>query len=709
MMNKLGIFILNSDDSLIVVILVGVFTVLDFILAYGIKGERPFIKYFIMINDCLIVTALYSYLSMHTVLMLSVPVIKSALYFNRKFSLVAGISSSIAMFAAHILSVSLSIVPDDVIVKSYFAAIIFGFLPRFIQFVLINIAIAILTRNSSELFNKLDGYKKLEAALAKVESARKEILHNRSVTQALGDSYVTVFSVDIDKDEMRAEKLEKTTKIQGIDRVGVSEKPYSEIVAAFSENNVDEEDREKFDELFSAESIRDACRKNESSVLKIGCKMRGAHICSEISIVPMNSEEHPNSVVIGIRNISDQVAKEQEQLEKMEKMMNEAKRASSAKSNFLSRMSHDIRTPLNGIIGLFEIDEKHPDDIELWRENRKKATVAANHLLSLINDVLDMSKLEDGSIVIPNEPFDIFETTFETVTIVTMRAADAGINMEYLGGDIEIPVKYVYGSPLHLKQIFLNIYGNSIKYNKPGGFIKTKVEIKKITDTKVMFKCIVSDTGVGMSPEFLEHLFEPFSQEKNDARSFYQGTGLGMSIVKTLVEKMNGTIDVASEEGVGTTFAVSIPFEIADEASVRTPENAKEEADISGTKILIVEDNELNMEIAVSLLEDMGAAVTCAANGKEAVDIFNNNPKGTFDVILMDIMMPIMDGFTATRAIRALKREDAGLIPIIAMTANAFTEDVQHAKEAGMNAHLAKPIDVIKMTNVIAKYRNKNY
>lgn len=708
-MNKLGIFILNSDDSLIVVILVGVFTVLDFILAYAVKGEKPFIKYIIMINDCLIVTVLYSFLSMHTVLMFSVPVIKSALYFNRKFSFISGVSASIAMFAAHILSVSLSIVPDDVIVRSYFAAIVFGFLPRFIQFVLINITVAILTRNTSDLFNKLDGYKKLEAALAKVEFARKEILHNRSVTQALGDSYVTVFSVDIDKDEMRAEKLEKTTKIQGIERIGVSPRPYSEIIAAFSENNVDAEDRQKFDELFNAESIRKVCRENVSSVSRINCRMRGAHICSEISIVPMNSEEYPNSVVIGIRNISDQVAKEQEQLEKMEKMMNEAKRANSAKSNFLSRMSHDIRTPLNGIIGLFEIDEKHPDDIELWRENRKKATVAANHLLSLINDVLDMSKLEDGSIVIPNEPFDIFETTFETVTIVTMRAADAGINMEYLGGDIEIPVKYVYGSPLHLKQIFLNIYGNSIKYNKPGGFIKTKVEIKKITDTKVMFKCIVSDTGIGMSPEFLEHLFEPFSQEKNDARSFYQGTGLGMSIVKTLVEKMNGTIDVASEEGVGTTFAVSIPFEIADEASVRTPENAKEEADISGTKILIVEDNELNMEIAVSLLEDMGAAVTCAANGKEAVDIFNNNPKGTFDVILMDVMMPIMDGFTATRAIRALKREDAGLIPIIAMTANAFAEDVQHAKEAGMNAHLAKPIDVIKMTNVIAKYRNKNY
>ena len=382
----------------------------------------------------------------------------------------------------------------------------------------------------------------------------------------------------------------------------------------------------------------------------------------------------------------------------------QAQKANAAKSSFLSRMSHDIRTPLNGIIGLIKINETHMDDRELVKTNQDKMLVSADHLLSLINDVLQMSKLEDENIEISHEPIDLGEISREVGTIISGRTAEAGIAFEI--GKQELPVSYVYGSPLHIRQIFLNIYGNCIKYNKPHGKVTTTLKCLGEKNGIVTYRWTISDTGIGMSEEFLKHIFEPFVQEHSDARTVYSGTGLGMSIVKKIIDRMNGTIVVTSKEGEGSTFVITLPFEIAEKPE-EIPAEMDGEVNIAGLHLLLAEDNELNSEIARTLLEDEGAITTIVNDGQQAVDIFSRNKPGTFDAILMDIMMPEMDGLSATKAIRALDREDAGTIPIIAMTANAFDEDEKKCMEAGMNAHLVKPLDIQKMKEAVCRYLNK--
>ena len=376
------------------------------------------------------------------------------------------------------------------------------------------------------------------------------------------------------------------------------------------------------------------------------------------------------------------------------------KKANKSKSDFLSRMSHDMRTPLNGIIGLLQIVDRHFDDKELVLESHKKMHVAANYLLSLINDVLQMSKIEDGNVPLTKDIIDFSELTKDIIDIIEQRAKERGIKMQFNAkNDIRYP--FVYGSPVHLRQIFFNIYGNCIKYNHIGGSIVTTSDYTETDDGVVMYEWTITDTGIGMSKEYKEHIFEPFSQERQYIGSAHHGIGLGMSIVKGLIEKMGGSIEVESEEGVGSTFIIKIPFKIAS-----TPDKVNKqtsELKIDGLNLLLVEDNELNAEIAETLLSDEGAVVTVAKDGSQAVNIFKEKPEGSFDAILMDIMMPVMDGLTATKKIRALNHPDAKKIPIIAMTANAFKEDKEKCLAAGMNAHLAKPIEIENVKKVLCE------
>lgn len=387
----------------------------------------------------------------------------------------------------------------------------------------------------------------------------------------------------------------------------------------------------------------------------------------------------------------------------LEAAKKEAERANAAKSDFLSRMSHDIRTPLNGIIGIIEINSRHNDPV-FQEENRKKAKVAADHLLSLINDVLELSKLEDSRTSVVTEPFDIRSIAPDVMTMAKMRAAEVGITLEYEDDPSVYVHPYVYGNALYLRQIFLNIAGNAIKYNRPGGIVRGRIDYEGEEGDTVIYSCTIEDNGIGMSEEFLAHVFEPFAQAGGGARSTYQGVGLGMSIVKSIVDKMGGKVEVKSKLGEGSTFKVTIPYKIVpDELIPRKPDNEDYgNVDINGIRILMAEDNELNSEIARYLLEDSGAVVTPVSNGRECVDAYKNSEEGSFDLILMDIMMPVMDGLTAAREIRACGRRDAD-IPIIAMTANAFSEDAKLSREAGMNAHLAKPLDIKELLIAIAK------
>ena len=401
-------------------------------------------------------------------------------------------------------------------------------------------------------------------------------------------------------------------------------------------------------------------------------------------------------------DVTKLVLEERNRQQELKKAKEAAERANEAKTSFLSRMSHDIRTPLNGIIGLLKIDEQHADNRELVDANREKIRVSADHLQSLINDVLQMSKLENGEFNLEYEALDLNQLSRDVLTIVEMRATEAGITLEYGKDSDEVKYPYVYGSALHLRQIFVNVYSNAIKYNHVGGRIMTHFKLLGQEGDQVRYEWQISDTGIGMKPEFLEHIFEPFAQERTDARSIYRGTGLGMAIVKSLIDRMGGTIEVTSEEGVGSTFRIELSFRIAAKEELIEKKERLKEGSVEGLHLLMAEDNELNAEIAKLQLEEAGAEVTVVKDGQQAVELFEKLPAATFDAILMDIMMPVMDGLSATRAIRALEREDAGEIPIIAMTANAFEEDEKKSLEAGMNAHLSKPLKIELVVATIA-------
>lgn len=392
-------------------------------------------------------------------------------------------------------------------------------------------------------------------------------------------------------------------------------------------------------------------------------------------------------------------------LHRAQKEQQKADAANAAKTAFLTRMSHDIRTPLNGILGLIEIEELKDGDMQVARESRAKARVAANHLLSLINDILEMGKIEDRKLTLEHAPFNLKELCDDALVLCKLRASGNGITMQ----DNSLPYAtgpYMIGSPTHIRRIIINLLDNSIKYNKRGGSVTFSSQTKPLDDGRALFCFSVSDTGIGMAPEFLKHIYEPFAQEGDDARSKFQGTGMGMPIVKSLIELMGGTIEISSEVGVGSTFNVQIPLDIDKNPLAR--ERADGQANscsLAGMNVLLAEDNELNAEIAQALLESEGIVVTRAADGNEAVDLYVGRPAGSFDAILMDIMMPGMDGYEATRAIRLSEKADAADIPIIALTANAFAEDAQAAHDAGMNAHLPKPLDFNKLKNMLARIK----
>ena len=379
-----------------------------------------------------------------------------------------------------------------------------------------------------------------------------------------------------------------------------------------------------------------------------------------------------------------------------------AEAANEAKTEFLQRMSHDIRTPINGICGLVDMADHYADDMEKQTEYRTKIKEASNLLLELVNDVLDMSKLESGEIVLEELPFNLRSISREVFAVIDQMAAEQNIRIVW--EKKEITHRDLIGSPGYVKRVMMNILSNAVKYNRENGHIYLScMEIPSEQPGMTIMEFICRDTGIGMTEDFQKHIFEPFVQEHTGSRTKFPGTGLGMSIAKNLVEKMGGTITFESEDGVGTTFLIRVPFKIDLDTDKREEQKDISEKTIKGLHILLAEDNELNMEIAEFLLQNEGADVTKAWNGQEAVELFRKSEPGEFDVILMDIMMPVMNGYEATKMIRSLDREDAKEVPIIAMTANAFTEDRIRAKEAGMDEHIVKPVDVGLLIKVIHK------
>ena len=398
---------------------------------------------------------------------------------------------------------------------------------------------------------------------------------------------------------------------------------------------------------------------------------------------------------------------QKQELEKEEKYKAElliaakkAEAANEAKTEFLQRMSHDIRTPINGICGMLDVADHYADDMEKQTECRAKIKEASYLLLELVNEVLDMSKLESDEVILEEIPFNLSCISREVFVVIEQIAAEQNIRIVW--EKKEIIHRDLIGSPGHVKRVMMNILSNAVKYNRANGQIYISCrEIPSEQPGMTTMEFVCRDTGIGMTEEFQKHIFEPFAQEDAGSRTKFAGTGLGMAISKNLVEKMGGTITFESKEGAGTTFVIRVPFQIDTDRSGRSETGEKTEVSIRGLHILLAEDNELNMEIAEFLLRNEGAVVTKAWNGQEAVEIFEKSGSGEFDVILMDIMMPVMNGYEAAKRIRSLDREDAQVIPIIAMTANAFVEDRMKAKEAGMNEHIGKPVDGKLLVKVI--------
>lgn len=534
-----------------------------------------------------------------------------------------------------------------------------------------------------------------------ITKTRENELKYQSLLYATSQIYYAIYHIDLKKDKM--EKISSSNQTYK----AVSGQLYaSEQIQGFCKKYVMDSYQQKFSAFFDLSTLAERL----SGKMFISMEYPNHQgIWRRATFIAQNHEDStlPTNVLYVTQIIDESKQKELTYQRKLENAIDEAKRANAAKSDFLSRMSHDIRTPINGIMGMLDIASKVQDQPEKVQDCYEKMRFSASHLLTLINDILDMNKLESGELSNDQKVFNIPEMIRGCWDVLEYQAEQSGIT----GTQIDLSgITYpdVIGSPLHFRQVLMNLLTNAIKYNKPGGSIHISTKLtQKICDT-VYYQFTISDTGIGMSQEFLAHIFEPFAQEYSGARTNYQGTGLGMAIVHRLVQAMGGDIQIESQKDIGSTFTIILPFTISDVSD--TPQvSVSDTASVSldGLKILVVEDNDLNLEIVTYLLEEEGVTVTSAKNGKEACRIFLESEPGEFDLILMDIMMPVMNGLEATRYIRDSGHPNALSIPIIAMTANAFADDVQKSRQAGMNEHLAKPLDPNTLKKAIAAYRTK--
>ena len=467
--------------------------------------------------------------------------------------------------------------------------------------------------------------------------------------------------------------------------------------------------REQYREFLDFDTLAERLR-NTNFVSNEFMNINGEWRVSRFIVKSRDTQGNVVDVLYVVRDITEEKLRELMYQKQLKASMEDAQRANISKTAFLQRMSHDIRTPLNGIVGMIHIAEKHKNDVAKLREFRQKVLQSTDYLQKLINNVLDISKLESGSLMLEYKSFDLVELLSNNMTVVAMSAYENGVRFE---GGVEantIRHRYLIGSPVHLSRVLMNLASNAIKYNHFHGTVNVHCEELSDDGDTAVFQFVCSDTGLGMSEEFQKHAFDAFAQEGKRSTTTFSGSGLGLSIVRDIVELMGGTIELESEENIGSTFTFTVPFEIEHLAEKNDPQkdNCPLSMNLSGKRVLLVEDNAINMEIAHAILEEEHLDIAEAKNGKEALEIFRNSKTGEYDFIIMDVMMPVMDGLEATKAIRELEREDAKKIPIIAMTANAFEEDRKACLDAGMDEHIGKPIDIPLLKSAIIKLLAKS-
>ena len=462
--------------------------------------------------------------------------------------------------------------------------------------------------------------------------------------------------------------------------------------------------REQYREFLNFDTLTERLR-NTNYVSTEFVSINGGWRLSRFIVKSRDTQGNVVDVLYVVRDITEEKLRELMYQKQLKASMEDAQRANISKTAFLQRMSHDIRTPLNGIVGMIHIAQKHSNDVAKLQECRQKVLQSTDYLQKLINNVLDISKLESGSLMLEYKSFDLVELLNNNMTVVAMSAYENGVRFE---GGLEastIRHRYLIGSPVHLSRVLMNLASNAIKYNHFHGTVNVHCEELSDDGNMAVFQFVCSDTGLGMSEEFQKHAFDVFAQEGKQSTTTFSGSGLGLSIVKDIIELMGGMIELESKENVGSTFTVTVPFKIDHLVENNDSQNdsCSQSMELSGKRVLLVEDNAINMEIAHAILEEEHLNITEAKNGKEALEIFQNSKLNEYDVIIMDVMMPVMDGLEATKAIRMLEREDAKKIPIIAMTANAFEEDRKACLDAGMDEHIGKPIDIPLLKRTITK------
>ena len=530
---------------------------------------------------------------------------------------------------------------------------------------------------------------------AKKERARKHLQFRKDLIATIGKIYCAIYFLDLDKGTYM-EITGKSAYQNTLGNEGLLNKG-NRIVRRFL---VAPESQASMKNFLDPSTLSDRLRERDT-LCQSYLTTDGIWHLGRFLVKGRHEDGSIATLLYTIHDIDETKRAEIAYQEELKKSAREAQIANQAKTDFLRRMSHDIRTPINGILGMIEIADNHPTDIEKLKDCRHKIRQAAGTLLSMVSDILDMNKLESGMFEPESVPFDIWALLMEVNHLTEMQAPAYGVTVHVKNPPF--PVRRVIGSPTFLRRVLLNIASNALKYNRRGGRIEFSCDKIELTGEKVYFTLTCADTGIGMSPSFQQRAFEPFTQESNTARTHYMGTGLGLSIVKEFISKMGGTITLSSQKDVGTRFTITIPFTI-DHASQEAETVSQSPVSLSGLHVLLVEDNELNREIALCLLEKEGMEITTCENGAEAVKAFRESPLGYYDLILMDIMMPVMDGYEASRRIRSLPRRDASLIPIFAMTANAFQDDIEKSHQSGMNEHLTKPLHTKTMLSAIRKY-----
>ena len=558
------------------------------------------------------------------------------------------------------------------------------------------LARAIRLSNEEDHFKIILGFYSVDEIMKK----EQEIELQREIIEGLGKEYFSVLAVELDKDQVLSYRESGENGKIISDFCKKCGNRWSKIIPSYAETMVSDNTNGEFEKQLGLEALRS---REEDYSMGYEFKLETGIKYYQVRVAYVKKKDGTRMAVVGTRNIDSLIKKERMQEEKLKKAYAVAENANKAKTEFLNNMSHDIRTPMNAIVGFTDIAMKRKPDKEV--ENcLKKIRQSSEYLMTLINDVLDISRIESGKLEYKPVPVDLRDMINTVLSIARGYTENRDLNFYVSREELKNP--YVMADELRIREVLLNIISNAVKFTKDGGTISFAAENGPGNDEHHMIvRYRISDTGIGMSEEFQTRIFDEFSQENGGARTSYKGTGLGMAIAKQYVDLMGGKIEVSSKKGIGSTFTVEIPLLIAEQILIEKEETLRKDMDLHGLHVLLAEDNDLNAEIAVALLEEQGMIVTRTVDGKSALAQFCNTAPGTSDLILMDIMMPEMNGYETTTAIRNLPdRPDGKKIPIIAMTANAFAEDVQAALNAGMDDHVAKPIDMSILISVITKY-----